>query len=177
MIKKAKVPKRIVVDASVAKAAGGVSEHPLPSACRRFLEAMRDGDHRLVMTSELRKEWDRHETVFARQWRAAMVSRKRLEVVRDSESAGIRDFLEQHEPLSDKDRAAMRKDVHLMEGALLTDRRIVSLDDTARALFSALPIAKEWTQGCMWANPGRHSALGEWLAEGAPPTAAYLLYP
>lgn len=62
-------------------------------------------------------------------------------------------------------RAAMLKDLHLVEAALHADRIIVSLDDMARALFH-IPELNTIT----WVNPVfEKEQIQSWLREGAPP--------
>jgi hypothetical protein len=57
---------RIVVDASVARSCGDSKAiHPLPIQCRDFLLAMKEYNHSVVMTKEIRTEWDKHQSRFA----------------------------------------------------------------------------------------------------------------
>lgn len=67
----------IVVDTSVARAAGE-SDHPVSSACRRFLAVLRDGRIDLVMTDDLRLEWKRHRSTYTATWLVSMFARKRI---------------------------------------------------------------------------------------------------
>lgn len=54
--------KRLVVNASVARAAGGEgSTAPISINCTEFLETFRDeSSYHVVMTFELSEEWDEH---------------------------------------------------------------------------------------------------------------------
>ena len=48
-----KVSKRLVIDASVARAAGGEdATYPISVSCRDFLKAVLDLSHRVVMTPD-----------------------------------------------------------------------------------------------------------------------------
>ncbi|MGA9382780.1 MAG: hypothetical protein WBV73_28800 [Phormidium sp.] len=69
-----KVSKLLVIDASVARAAGGESaKSPTSKYCRDFLLAVLDISHRVVMTPDIRKEWDKHQSSFARTWLRTIV--------------------------------------------------------------------------------------------------------
>jgi hypothetical protein len=60
----------IVVDASVARSCGDITAiHPLPIQCRDFLLAMQEQQHSVVMTKEIRAEWDKHQSRFALTYR------------------------------------------------------------------------------------------------------------
>jgi hypothetical protein len=64
-----------------------------------------------------------------------------------------------------------QKDLHLVEAALVTDRIVISLDETARAELS-VPAAAE----VMWVHPvdkGGHVVY--WLNKGAEPIDAWKL--
>jgi hypothetical protein len=71
---------------------------------------------------------------------------------------------------TDKDRAAMTKDILLLEAALATDRRIVSLDEnTAHKYFT--DAAKEIVKlrSLVWVNPSKEEENPiEWLQNDAP---------
>lgn len=73
---------RLVVDASVAQAAGGKgARSDVSKSCRDTLQAILDICHRLVLTKEMRREWNKHQSSFARTWRVSMVARKKFEFV------------------------------------------------------------------------------------------------
>ena len=77
--------RRLVIDASVARAAGDTSMHPTSRSCRDFLLAILEICHRFVMTQSIKEEWDKHQSGFARKWRVSMVARKKLVVVQVDE--------------------------------------------------------------------------------------------
>ncbi len=59
----AKIRSRLlVVDASIASAAGDVSTHPTSRRCRDFLLAIREICHQIVMTAPIQQEWDKHQS-------------------------------------------------------------------------------------------------------------------
>jgi len=69
--------RRLVIDASVASAAGQ-TQHPTSFRSREFLEEVLKISHRAVMTAALTEEWDRHQSLYAARWRAEMRSRNKI---------------------------------------------------------------------------------------------------
>ena len=51
--------RRLVIDADVARSAGE-TEHPVSSACGKFLSTTTELGHRVVVTGEIRREWRKH---------------------------------------------------------------------------------------------------------------------
>jgi len=72
----------LVIDASVARAAGDVSMNPTSRNCREFLQTVLQICHRMALTAPIQEEWNRHQSRFARDWRTSMVARKKIEVVK-----------------------------------------------------------------------------------------------
>lgn len=127
---------RLVVDASIAQAAGGEdASAEVSKSCRDALQAILDVCHRLVFTEEMRREWNEHQSKFALSWRKAMVARKKMDLVLVAGS--FDDAWQQIEELSgrEKDTDIMKKDFHLIEAALASDHRLLSLDEEVKALF------------------------------------------
>jgi len=146
--------KRLVIDASVA-AAAGLTIKPASRRCREFLLAVLKISHRLAMTPPLATEWDAHQSLFAARWRADMRSRGKTVSLTIVPNEGLRSQV----PAT----AAIRKDLHLIEAALATDNIVISLDDSACASFR-VDAAKE----VVWVNPvaeGGHALY--WLNKGA----------
>lgn len=161
--------KRLVVDASVARAAGGeTAVFPLSKRCRDLLKTMLAVCHRAVLTRPVREEWKKHESTFARQWRTAMMARKKLVLDDAPEDREIREAIEDA-ARTDKGRRAMLKDAHLIEAARATDGTVLSLDDVVRALFAAASSEVRPLRTIVWANPA-HEEEGclAWLEDGAP---------
>jgi ABC-type iron transport system FetAB ATPase subunit len=71
---------------------------------------------------------------------------------------------------SDKQRDAMAKDILLLEAALATDRRIVSLDEnTARKYYTQAAKTIPKLREIVWVNPDKPEEQPiEWLQAGAP---------
>jgi hypothetical protein len=63
----------------------------------------------------------------------------------------------------------MLKDMHLIEAARASDKRILSLDDRARRHFRHASGTVRELRGLCWVNPGNaHEQAAEWLGAGAP---------
>jgi hypothetical protein len=122
----------------------------------------------MVLTPEIRDEWNRHQSGFARTWRVGMVARKRVEWLNScsdeamhAEIGGL--------PVSKTDREAMLKDLCLIEAAIATDETVASLDDAARRLFAAASSTVQALRDIVWVNPDRPEETPiEWVNDGAP---------
>ena len=172
----AKISRRIVVDASVARSAGGEDAgFPLSMHCRDFLRTMLVVGHSVVLTPAVRDEWNKHESRFARQWRVAMMARKKV-LLRDiGENNALRQAIEKAAKTT-RGRDVMLKDTHLIEAAQATDRIVVSLDDTVRALFGGAAKQVRVLKTIAWVNPGdQEDGAIEWLEDGAPTEQRRLL--
>lgn len=159
--------KRLVIDASVATSTGerGVRGE----RCQAFLRVMIDDTyHRLVMTREIGAEWDVHSHPFARRWRRSMNAKRRV----DRPNVGHDNaFCLKIERASQTEKAleAMKKDLHLIQAARTTDKRVISLDDTARDYFSEVSSQVGELRGILWVNPVNDDETPtQWLADGAP---------
>lgn len=161
----------LVIDASVATAAGGLdATHPTSTSCRDFLQAILSICHRAVFPPQLIEEWKKHPSLFAQTWQVAMERRQKLDWIEPDTDDEIRETIAEV-AASEKDKAAMEKDVFLLEAAeATTDRMIASLDEIARGLFRELASQLPRIGKIVWINPGREedSAL-EWLRSGAKP--------
>lgn len=130
--------KRLVIDASVARAAGGEeATFPRSKYCRDFLKATLDICHRAVMTPEISEEWKPHRSNFARKWLVEMYGRRKVQYIKAVVDRDLRGRIEHVAACkTDKERDARRKDFLLIEAAVATDRTVISLDDIARTLFA-----------------------------------------
>ncbi|HEX8070057.1 MAG TPA: hypothetical protein VF546_08915 [Pyrinomonadaceae bacterium] len=157
-----------MIDASVASAAGGAgATFPRSKRCRDFLQAVLDVSYRALLTPTLEREWNEHQSGFARTWRRMMVSRRKM-IVRDvPENAVLRRGIERV-IVSETGRAAVRKDYHLIEAALVVDKVVASLDDTVRVLFGSAAVRIAELRRIIWLNPEIvEEACVAWLKQGA----------
>jgi hypothetical protein len=173
---KVKQSKRLVIDASVARAFGGPQAiHPTSMHCRDFLNNVLNICHRIVMTPEISNEWNKHQSRYALRWRVSMFSKRKLIWLKDLPLnqmlwKELEDFAK-----TDKQRYEIVKDICLLEAALATDKIVISLDDnTARKYFSQaaqqIQSLKDSLKDIVWVNPDRveQEQPIPWLEQGAP---------
>ena len=155
-------------DADVARAAGGDNAiHPTPKHCRDFLESVRVICHRVVMSKEIKEEWDEHKSNFTRTWLYKMFGARKVEVLPDVSNEGLRRKI-QKAALCEKDCQDMMKDAHLLEAAQAADSTIISMDETFHILFSKASSKVGEITAIVWINPDDdHEAATEWLQSGA----------
>lgn len=172
----AKGSKRLVIDASVARAAGRENAiDPTSVYCRDFLKAVRTICHQIVMTQEIGEEWQRHQSSFARQWLLSMAARRKVYRLGDVLDNDLRGRIER---VASSERAteAIRKDLHLIEAAMATDRVVISLDDTARGLFAMTAQGVGELRHVAWVDPNRAEEQPIlWLENAAKPEKKRLL--
>ncbi|MCI0388824.1 MAG: hypothetical protein MOB07_08680 [Acidobacteria bacterium] len=164
----AKSSRRMVIDASVARAAGGPDAvSPTSKNCSDFLQTVLVVCHQIVLTIEILEEWPKHKSRFASRWLASMFARKKAKMIGSAEDQKLRDKIGQA-ARSEKPRAAMLKDVHLLEAALVTDEIIVALDETVRTLFIEVAISFGEIRNVVWINPDHTDEEPlRWLEDGA----------
>jgi hypothetical protein len=147
-------PKRLTIDASVAGAAAEQGNQEAVR-CRDFLHRFRELDYFVVMNKKIVEEWFRHQSQYSSAWIAFMTDKRRVFKLTDGRSEFLRRRM-----ITD----AMLKDVHLLEAALATDKRIISNDDRARNSFRRVPDVRL----VLWVNPSRPEEKAvEWLNRGA----------
>jgi hypothetical protein len=166
----AKISKRLVIDASIARSSGGKeATYPTSVNCRDFLQAILDICHRVVMTPDIREEWNKHQSNFARTWLRTMVAKKKVEyradIAADEELWNTIKSI----TASEKNCEAMLKDFRLIEAALATDKTVISLDDTVRKLFDKAAVPVGELRNVVWVNPDKTEEEKpiDWLKDGA----------
>lgn len=176
------VSKLLIIDASVARSSGEKDAKNHDSKyCREFLNGVLEICHKIVMTPEIRDEWQKHESNFALTWRSSMMQKKKIHILKDiSLDHDLWNQVESvAENIAKNDHEAkqaiqniMIKDMLLIEGAIATDKIIISLDEKVRTLFHQVPKISN----IMWVNPAHpeEKAL-EWLEKGATIEAERLL--
>ncbi|MEQ1837625.1 MAG: hypothetical protein ABL858_04705 [Candidatus Nitrotoga sp.] len=158
-----------MIDADVARASGGSNAtHSDAIATRDFLQFTLTICHKVVMTSAMQAEWNTHQSEFARKWRRSMVNKRKLVVLTSVERHDIRNQIESLS-VSDNNKEAMFKDCHLIEAALASDNRVISMDDTVKNLFSAATSSIPDLRNVLWVNPAKnYEKIINWLRDGAP---------
>ncbi|MGB7340178.1 MAG: hypothetical protein WBC91_14875 [Phototrophicaceae bacterium] len=172
-----KNPKCLVVDASVLRAAKKANAiHPVPIMCRDFLDEIFKSGHKVIMTPEIKVEWDKHiRSNFAKDWYFNMLKRGRLLVVQKNV---IDDNLRQLilDITAPDVINAVTKDMRLIEAALQADEIISSLDDKMRGHFKRAALKIDEIQSVVWINPiNADEDCIIWLRQSCPPDDFRLL--
>ena len=166
---KNKDSKRLVIDASIAQAAG-TTEHPTSKLSRECLSAILQICHKIVMTPAISQEWNKHQSLFAKKWLRNMIAKKKRVTgvnLTDNEKKQLHDNIEELGASRNKVNA-MLKDVHLLEAALATDYLVISSDEKVRELFNDLSQPVVSLKKIAWVNPTHTDEKTiEWLENGA----------
>ncbi len=167
MRRRRKARRCLVVDASVARAAGGIdATHQVSKACRNFLDGVLKICHSALMSKSIREEWNKHQSNYARGWRVQMVSRKKLMITEDKVDMNLRSRIAS--VTRPKDYEELDKDFHLVEASLTADLIIASLDEAMRLLLRGCYDKVSELRSIIWVNPAQDAELVlEWLKEGA----------
>lgn len=165
-----KTGKSLVIDACIARSASETN-HPISSACRECLKSILKHSHHMVITKEISREWRKHQSQFSQEWFKTMVQKKRLHILEPYQVEnidGLMDFIDTLE--FRKAREDAYKDMHLIEAAMVSDKRIISSDDqTARKIFSAATETVPVVGDILWANPVKaEESVADWIAQGTP---------
>lgn len=161
-----KSKRRIVIDASVARAAGDVSSHPLSTACRETLIAAEGLS--TVFCPRMSIEWAKHESSFSRTWRVKMIQQGKVNFLKTDQE--IEAFLAYIASTMAEEgaKSAMNKDAHLVSASIMNDKIVLALDEKVRTLFSKFCSDYKPAAKVLWANPGKPAdgTIG-WLRGGA----------
>ena len=144
---KGKKSRLLVVDASIMRGAGQ-TEHPVSKACRNFLEAILTICHRVVLTPEIREEWNRHQSKFARKWRVQMNARKKVWRIDTPRRIDLRTT-----GASPNKQASIEKDRCLLEAAMSTERVIVTNDNALTHALAETTKGSKILRNIKWINP------------------------
>ena len=118
------------------------------------------------MTPGILHEWKTHRSKFARTWQSTMTAKRKTVTMNVEPDQSLRSKIDSSS--QGAAQQAMRKDVHLIEAALATDRTVFSLDDTARASFGALSGFTGVLKSVNWINPTEEpSRVSHWLRHSA----------
>jgi len=146
-----------VIDADVARSAGE-TENPISMNCRNFLESVKENKHCLVMSANIKKEWDKHQSKFSIGWRTAMQKKRLITYIKVEENEKFIDKIDDANITQDQKNIA-KKDAHLIDAALKTDRTIASGDDRARKVFCIIAETENNLQNINWTNPKMSNIL------------------
>jgi len=144
---KAKPSRLLVVDTSVARAAGE-TDHPTSSACRQLLLDILVICHRVAACDEMRAEWRRNASRFTRKWMRSMAARKKplRSIATDAVPLQLERFEDAH-------REAIEKDLFLLEIAIAADGIVVTLDTSLRRALDTTEEGRRLSKRLVWIDP------------------------
>jgi hypothetical protein len=146
-------PSHVIVDASVATYVGDPPRHPGSAACLSLVRLLagKGCATGAVMTPALQAEWRAHAPALMVSWLASMESRGRIRREQDKNVSDLRAAVAN--VADDGIRAAMEKDLHLSEAAILHRVPVASHDNRQRRYLAAL-VATYGTAGrIQWFSP------------------------
>jgi len=155
---------RLVIDTDVLAASstrGG-------RCCLEALETIRQMRYKIVRTPQLMAEGARHSSAYSIKWLAVMKKKRRIfEPVGDLTNATLRQRICEA-ARDDRDWREMEKDMHLIEAALASGRRIISRENNARNRFLRIVPQVRPIGQVAWKNPEKaeHCTI-DWLRNGA----------
>jgi hypothetical protein len=158
---------RIVVDVNVARSSGGLEAKNAHSCrCRNALITIYEKKHKIVLSNDLRAECIRHASEFSVEWYYSMKRDNLIEDIKDARDPELRERILCHFS-DDGARRNVEKDIHLIEAALKTDKKIISNDPKERRKFVKIsPIVVE-LQTIIWTSTSDSDSLIKWLNGGA----------
>lgn len=118
-----KQSRLLAVDASIL---GGANKSS--GACARTLEDIMLICHRVLVSKDVLDEWTKHQTAYAKKWRAMMYGKKKLLPVA-ADNTAIKAEIEANVPMQNTaEKRAMLKDAHLLAVALAGDGLLLTAD-------------------------------------------------
>ena len=164
-----KPKKDLVIDASIARAAGTENAtHPTSVHCRDFLESVYLHGFGAVMTSEIYEEWRKHASRSSHKWLRLMLGKRCVMHVDVVKNNTLRDKIQSTSEIK-KHQEIMEKDCRLLEAALASDEIVFSLDEIIRNHFRRAAGSVREIGHVHWANPDLPAdTVVAWLENGAP---------
>ena len=136
---------------------------------------MRDGCHVFAANQELLAEWKKHYSNFSRGWLFAMVRAGKLKSLPAAADRVLWTAFG-GEDCPEADYRNISKDLHLVDAALRTDRRVASRDDVVRRSLNNCLDQHPPVGDVAWVNPTAAAETPlDWLRQGAPLDAGRLL--
>jgi hypothetical protein len=161
-----KKSKTLVIDSDIARAAG-TTQHPVSSACREVLENVLEICHKIALSPILKEEWAKHQSKYTSTWLRTMIAKRKFEFKQISEDQQLRVKITQHAATAEINEI-MQKDIHLIETAQVTEKIVISMDNTVREHFKTVSSQIHELKEISWANPhpDRQESVITWLKDG-----------
>jgi hypothetical protein len=174
--------KNFVVDACIMKAAGQTAG--TSSNCRKFLSLILDNEHKVVITEEIKKEWENHQSSFSSEWRIAMTRKNltfRPENSKLSEHIDLKNQIDNTLKTDIKFKDSkyyedVNKDFHLVQAALVSDKLVSSLDDKMKKILTKICDEHTVLKTISWLNPDKQcETTTDWFINGCKTTPDFLI--
>lgn len=145
--------RHILIDASVATSVSDPARHPTSAACLALVRQLEKKDCATgaAITPALQAEWKKHASRLMVSWLVGMELRGRLRRERDRSVRDLRNAVGQ--VVDDGIRAALNKDLHLTEAALLNGLPVASHDNRQRRYLVGLIPAYNTVGRIQWFSP------------------------
>ncbi|MBL0521669.1 hypothetical protein JD523_12255 [Aeromonas enteropelogenes] len=143
---------KLIIDADIARCVSE-KEIPVSTNSRKLLNIMLKNRLIFVKNSQLNEEWKKHASRYAKTWLISMISRRLVQVVHDDDAfSNLIDKMD----LSDKEKAAGRKDCHLISAATISNAIIASNDAIAFNVFQKASSINGKFGVLYWISPTRN---------------------
>jgi|WetSurMetagenome_2_1015567.scaffolds.fasta_scaffold120279_3 hypothetical protein len=159
---------RLVIDVNIVHSTEGMEcPHPTSVQCRTILTTIFENNHKIVISSDLRHECVRHATKFSTIWYYQMKRNNLIEDIKNVRDESLRERILVCFP-SEEVKKRVRKDIHLIEAALVTDKKIISNDLKERKKFKRISSSIIELEAIIWVSPNKnYEQIVEWLKRGA----------
>ena len=181
-VRKARISKLLVVDASVMRAAGGEgATDPAPANARDTLKAILSVCHKVCDSADLREERKRQQSRFAKLWFTQMHARRKVVICKPPSCAEILADIRSFPSITQGDIAAVEKDIHLIAAALISDRIVLSWDNRVavairKVCVDRATLTSKVVGDVLWIDPiVDKGALHAWLSETGPARPSWQL--
>lgn len=157
----------VLVDANIAKSASDPAVHPVAQTCREVARILggKGCPIGMGMTPALAAEWRKHATRIMTRWLVMMETRGRVMHKPDKPVASLRRDVRKVADAGIK--AALLKDIHITEAAIVNAWQVLSLDKRQRRHLNQLHQAGNLEVGRIhWVNPLQDEEWKDWIFSG-----------
>lgn len=156
----------VLIDANIARSATDPARHPVTVACLRLARLLesRDCDTGVALTSTLHDEWKLHASGMMSSWLTRMELRGRVRREKDRRVSDLRQAVDRE--TDPGVRAALLKDVHISEAAILHGIPVASRDDRQRGYLKLVSADYDLAGRVQWFNPISDEEWEGWVRGG-----------
>ena len=154
----------LVIDANIMRSAGGEETESQTSLnCTDCLDLIKERKYKIALSEILLNEWDKHFSSHSANWFKERNDKGKVEMYENIENEELREKIAEAAEGEDIEKILM-KDVHLLELALKTDRKILSLEKQCLKHFKEIVPKVKKISKIFWSNPDKPGDKTlEWL--------------